>query len=193
MTLRLHRGFATACAAALLLSVAAVGAGAQPLADHSIEVAGETLHFTIRGFPPNAQHVEPDTPLEPTSALNTAKLLNRFMTAGRLEDAALLSNAPRRRFEVLREYRQAVGEEGFRQVYTEYFLPENRLVAEVTMAGHSLLVWHLKSRDRYAGQYYVRVEGKMLMDDTPGETRTQLARLLDAIRSGKLAIPISLQ
>lgn len=182
-----------AFAAALLLAMAAIGADAQPLADHRLEIAGETLHFSIRGFPANAQHAEPDAPLEPTSALNTAKLLNRFMTAGRIEDAALLSNAPRRRFEVLRDYRQAVGEEGFRQVYAEYFLPENRLVAEVTMAGHTLLVWHLKSKDRYAGQYYVRVEEKMLMDDIPGETRTRLARLLDAIRTGKLAVPISTQ
>lgn len=187
-----QRRFVAACAAALL-SLATIGANAQPLADHTLEVAGETLHFSIRGFPPNAQHVEPDAPLEPSSALNTAKLLNRFMTAGRIEDAALLSNAPRRRFEVLRDYRQAVGEEGFRHVYAQYFLPENRLVAEVTMADHSLLVWHLKSRDRYAGQYYVRVEEKMLMDDTPGETRTRLARLLDAIRTGKLAVPIATQ
>lgn len=193
MSVRRHRRFTMACAVALLLSGTATGANAQPLADHTFEVAGETLHFSIRGFPPNAQHVEPDAPLEPTSALNTAKLLNRFMTAGRIEDAALLSNAPRRRFEVLRDYRQAVGEEGFRQVYAQYFLPENRLIAEVGMAGHSLLVWHLKSKDRYAGQYYVRVEGKMLMDDTPGETRTRLARLLDAIRAGKLAVPIAPQ
>lgn len=178
---------------AALVAMAALAAitptSAQPLTVRTLESAGETLHFSIHAFPAEAQRVDPATPTEPTSALNTAKLLNQYLLAGQIEDAALLSTAPRRRFEVLRDYWQSVGEDGFKQVYAQYFLPENRLVAEVNMSGHSLLVWHLKSNGHYAGQYFVQIEGKVLMDDTPSETRTRLSRVLEAIRTGKISVP----
>ncbi len=176
----------------ILVLAATTGVHAQPLTERTIVIAGATLHFSIRAFAAEAQLADAAATPEPTSALNTAKLLNQHLSAGRIEDAALLSTAPRRRFEVLRDYRQAVGEDEFRQVYAQYFLPENRLVAEVIMAGHSLLVWHMKRNDRYAGQYYVQVEGKVLMDDTPSETRTRLSRVLDAIRTGKMPVPSGL-
>jgi hypothetical protein len=62
-------------------------------------------------------------------------------------------------------------------------------VAEVIMGTHSLLVWHLRDGDRYAGQYYARVEGKVLMDDVPSEARFRLRRVLEAIRAGKMPLP----
>ena len=161
-----------------------------------IEVDGEKLYFSLRTFPPAANVVDPAAPLQPNSALETAKLLNRFLTAGKGEDAALLSNSPRRRFEVLQDYQAAVGDNGFKEVFTEYFNPANRLIGEVVMGAHSLLVWHLGQRTRdgaqhYVGQYYVEVEGKVLMDDVPNETRIRLSRILKAVRSGRLSFPSS--
>jgi hypothetical protein len=164
-------------------------APAQPLAEQAIEVDGETLRYSIRAFAPGAHLADPAAGLEPTSALNTARLLNQSLTTGNIEDAALLSNAPRRRFEILRDYKESVGEEGFKQVYAQYFTAQNRLVAEVIMGTHSLLVWHLRDGDRYAGQYYARVEGKVLMDDVPSEARFRLRRVLEAIRAGKMPLP----
>lgn len=162
---------------------------AQPLADHTVEINGETLHYSIRAFPPGAHLADPGATFEPDSALNTSRLLSRYLTAGAVEDAALLSTAPRRRFEVLRDYKSEVGDEDFRQVYAKYFKPENRLAAEVTMGTHSLLVWYLREDDRYAGQFYVRVEDKVLVDDTPSEPRSGLRRILEAIRTGKVLLP----
>ena len=161
----------------------------QPLADQTVVLDGETLHYSIRAFPPDAQKVDPAAELEPTTALNTAKLLSLHLTAGKVEDAAMLSTAPRRRFEVLRDYQGAVGDEDFKQVYSQYFQPQNRLVAEVLMGPHSLLVWHLRENDRYAGQYYVQVEGKVFMDDMPSIERFRLRRILEAIRAGKVPLP----
>jgi hypothetical protein len=172
-----------ACTASVTL------AQGQPLAEHAVQIDGETLHYAIRAFGPGAHLVDPGAELEPTSALNTARLLNQYLTAGRVEDAALLSNAPRRRFEILRDYKQSVRDEGFKRVYAQYFTPQNRLVAEIIMGTHSLLVWHLREGDRYAGQYYAQVEGKFLMDDVPSEARLRLRRLLEAIRAGKLPLP----
>jgi len=160
----------------------------QPIAERTIELDGETLRFSVRTFAPDANLGDPATALEPVSALNTARLLGRFLAAGASEDAAMLSNAPRRRFEVLREYHASVGDEGFRKVFAEYFEPGNRIVAELAMGEHSLLVWHLRGADRYAGQYYVRVEGKVLMDDVPSQERVRLRRLLEAVRSGRLLL-----
>lgn len=171
------------------LATCAPGAFAQPFAEQTVQLNGESLHFSIRAFAPGANFIDPAAALEPVSALDTAKLLNRFLTAGNIEEAAMLSNAPRRRFEVLRAYRDAVSEDGFKQVYAEYFYPENRVVAEVSMGSHSLLVWHLRASKRYAGQFYVQIDGKFYVDDRPGPTRTALRRLLDAIREGRLPIP----
>ena len=70
------------------------------------------------------------------SALETSKLLHRHLSAGEIEAAALLSNAPKRRFEVFRDYRQAVGEEEFKKLFASYLTPETRLVAEVAIDRH---------------------------------------------------------
>ena len=163
---------------------------AQPFAEQTVELNGETLHYSIRAFPAGANLIDPAATLEPVSALDTAKLLNRFLTSGKIEDAALLSNAPRRRFEVLRDYKDSVSEDGFKQVYAEYFYPENRVMAEVSVGNHSLLVWHLRANNRYAGQFYVQIDGKFYVDDRPSPARTALRRLLEAIRDGRLPLPI---
>ena len=160
----------------------------QPLAENTIQLDGETLHFSIRAFPAGANLIDPAAPLAPVSALDTAKLLNRYLTSGEIEDAALLSNAPRRRFEVLRDYQNAVGDDGFKQVFAEYFYPDNRVVAEVTMGSHSLLVWHLRAGNRYAGQFYAQVDGKVFVDDIPSPTRSALRHILEAIRAGRLPL-----
>jgi hypothetical protein len=107
----------------------------------------------------------------------------RHLAEGKLEEAAALSNAPQRRFEVLRDYRDAVGEEEFKRVFGRYFAPENRLVAEVALGRHRLLVWDLgEAGNRLAGQYYVEVEGGFLMDDVPSAERSELRRVLEEIR-----------
>lgn len=173
---------------AVCMAFATLATG-QPLAEQAVEIDGETLRYSIRAFAPGAHLVDPAAGLEPTSALNTARLLNQSLTTGNVEDAALLSNAPRRRYEILSDYKQSVGDEGFKQVYAQYFTPQNRLVAEVIMGPHSLLVWRLREGDRYAGQYYAQVEGKVLMDDVPSEARFRLRRLLEAIRAGKIPLP----
>lgn len=182
----------------------AVPAPAQPFAESTIELDGETVRYSIRAFPPGANLVDPaasvestsieptsvePTSIEPASALSTAKLLNRHLTSGAIEDAALLSNAPRRRYEVLRDYKASVGDDGFKQVFGEYFYPENRVVAEVAIGAHSLLVWHLREGNRYAGQYYVRIGDRVLMDDAPSEMRGRLRRVLEAIRTGRVPLP----
>lgn len=113
-------------------------------------------------------------------------LMLRHLAEGNIEEAAALSNAPRRRFEVLRDYRDAVGEEEFKRVFGRYFTPGNRLIAEVAIGRHRLLVWDLgEAGNQLAGQYYVEVEGKFLMDDVPSRERSRLRRVLDAYRSGK--------
>jgi hypothetical protein len=120
------------------------------------------------------------------SARQTAHRVLRHLADGDIEQAALLSNAPRRRYEVLQEYRASVGEDEFRRAFAQYFDPENRLVAEVALDEHRLLVWDLgEAGHRLAGQYYVEVEGKFLMDDVPSAKRAQLRRVLEAYRNGK--------
>jgi hypothetical protein len=148
---------------------------------------GGMVAYTLRTHPANAHLARPVGELAPTSALDTAKLLNLHLSSGDIEEAALLSNAPRRRFEVLRDYRESVGGEEFKRVFAQYFYPENRLLAEIAIGRHHLLVWDLKDgATRIAGQFFVEVEGRYLVDDVPNDTRTSLRWVLEAYRSGRL-------
>ena len=148
---------------------------------------GGGVTYTLRTHPANAHMARPAGELAPKSALDAAMLLNLHLSAGDIEEAALLSNAPRRRFEVLRDYRESVGVEEFKRVFTQYFYPENRLLAEIAIGKHRLLIWDLKEGAyRTAGQYFVEVEGRYLVDDVPNDARTSLRWVLEAYRAGKI-------
>lgn len=117
------------------------------------------------------------------SAQPTALRILRFLADGNIEGAALLSNAPKRRFEVLQDYLARVGEQEFKRVYGQYFFPENRVLAELAVGPRRLVIWDLgEAGHQLAAQYFVEVNGKFLMDDVPSEERTQLRRLMDAYR-----------
>ncbi|MFY9316567.1 MAG: hypothetical protein WAO95_13530 [Burkholderiales bacterium] len=149
---------------------------------------GASVAYTLRKHPADAHLAWPAKELAPTSALDTAKLLNLHLSAGDIEEAALLSNSPRRRFEVLREYRESVGEDEFKRVFAQYLAPANQLIAEIAIDKHRLLVWDLREgATRIAGQFFVEIDGKVLIDDVPNDVRTQLRWVLEAYRSGKLA------
>ena len=108
------------------------------------------------------------------------------LTAGEVEEAALLSNSPRRRFEELRSFQQDHGEVEFKRVFAAYYAPENRLFAEIVIGPHSLLIWDQKREGRLAGQFFVKVNDRYFVDDVPSDTRTQLRWVLEAYRAGKL-------
>jgi len=84
---------------------------------------------------------------------------------------------------VLRDYRASVGEEEFKRVFAQYSAPENRVIAEVALGQRRLIIWDLgQAAHHLAGQYYVEVDGRFLMDDEPSEERSQLRRVLDGYR-----------
>lgn len=117
------------------------------------------------------------------SARGTAAKLLQYLAAGDIAAAAAMSNAPMRRYEVLRDYRDRVGEEEFKRIYARYQSPANRLFMEAAIGRHRLLVWDLGEAGNYlAGQYYVQVDGKFLLDDEPNDERAQLARVLRQLR-----------
>ena len=119
----------------------------------------------------------------PSSAHPAALELLQHLAEGNLEAAAAMSNAPQRRLEVLRAYRDKVGEEEFRRVYARYFAPENRLIAELAIGPRRLLVWELgDAGDHIAGQVYVESGGKFLLDDVPSRERAELRALLKNYR-----------
>ena len=169
---------------------------AQPEETRTLELdGGGRVAYTVRTHPADAHTVRPTGELAPTSALDAAKLLNLHLSSGDIEEAALLSNSPRRRFEVLRDYRESVGEEEFKRVFAQYFYPENRLLAEIAIDRHRLLIWKLKAGSaqispqysHLAGQYFVEVEGRYFIDDVPSDMRTRLRWVLEAYRAGKAA------
>jgi hypothetical protein len=120
-------------------------------------------------------------PSAPDSARDTAITVIKHLAAGDLEQAAALSNAPKQRFELLREYRDRIGEEEFKRVFGRFLEPENRLIAEVAIGPRRLLVWELG--EHLAGQFYVEVHGKFLLDDVPSKERDELRRVLRRYRS----------
>ena len=166
----------------------ALGVRAQTEETRTLEMeGGARVTYTLRTHPADAHLLRPAAQLAPTSALDSAKLLNLHLTTGDIEEAALLSNSPRRRYEELREFRERVGEEEFKSVFAQYFLPENRLLAEIAIDNHRLLIWDLREgATRIAGQYFVDVDGRFLIDDVPNDTRTRLRWVLEAYRAGKI-------
>ena len=121
---------------------------------------------------------------EPASSARAAALeMLQHLAEGNLEAAAAMSNAPQRRLEVLRAYREKVGEEEFRRVYSRFFAPENRLIAEVAVGPRRLLVWELADAGRHiSGQVYVESGGKFLLDDVPSRERSEVRALLKNYR-----------
>lgn len=156
----------------LILCFALIGAAHAQ--ERSIELGGETLHYSMRADPADG------------GALATARELARDLAAGDIKAAAMLSNAPQRRYEVLREYRDWVGPDEFKRVYAQYFSPRSRVVAEISIGRHCLLVWKLDGTDHLAGQFYAEIGGRYWLDDVPGVERARLRRLLEAYREGKL-------
>jgi hypothetical protein len=121
-------------------------------------------------------------PSAPDSARGTALTVLKHLAEGDLEQAAALSNAPKRRFEVLRDYRDSVGEDEFKRRFGLFFAPGNRLIAEVAIGARRLLVWELGD-SQLAGQFYIEVDGRFLMDDVPSRERAELSGVLRRYRA----------
>jgi hypothetical protein len=132
--------------------------------------SGEELRYKL---------VEPGA----SSARATALQILKHLSSGEIEEAAVLSNAPRRRFEVLREYREQVGDTEFRRVFAQYFFPENRVIAEIAIGPRRLVIWRLgEAANHLAGQYFIEVEGKFYVDDVPSDERSRLRHVLEHYR-----------
>ena len=113
------------------------------------------------------------------SAQLVALQILKHLAAGELEAAAALSNAPQRRLEVLRAFRARAGDERARKLFGRYLARESRVVMEAAIGRHRLLVWDLgDAGSRLAGQYFIEVDGRFLMDDIPGPERAKLERVL---------------
>ena len=126
-------------------------------------------------------------PGTPGSASATAERLLSLLAEGKVDDAAALSNAPERRAQVLRQYKDAVGEAEFRRIFGLYGKPPNRLVAEIVIGERHLLIWDLADANhRLAGQYFVRSGEGFVIDDGVGEDRARLQRVLAAYRDGRI-------
>ena len=112
------------------------------------------------------------------SAQPVAVAILQHLAAGRIEEAAKLSNEPKERERVLRDYMASVGEDEFKRVYAEYL--SHPVVNEFAIGPRRLVMWQLG--ERLAGQYYVQAGETFLMDDRPSEERTALRRVLESHR-----------
>ena len=124
------------------------------------------------------------TKLTPDRAVHTAWLLHQHLAQAQLAEAAALSNAPRRRHEELLRFQASVGEEGFKKLFSTWLQPGNAPIAEAAIGDYRLLIWTLHTEERITGEFYVAVDGRMLIDDGLSATRTQLRQILEAVRAG---------
>jgi len=169
----------------LLMACAPAQAGAEEHRVLELE-NGERIRYMLSTHAADAHLLDAETTLQPRSALNTAKMVTRYLAEGKIEDASLLSNAPKARFARLRESFEGWSDADFRRAYGRYFDTENRIVGEVAIDGHRLLIWHLKDTDYLAAFFLVEIEDRLLIDDVPNETRANLRRVLQAYRDGKV-------
>ncbi|HEV3010066.1 MAG TPA: hypothetical protein VGX52_13610, partial [Burkholderiales bacterium] len=144
---------------------------------HRVAFGGLTLILLAGSVIAQHRLVEPSAA---DSARPAAMRVLRHLAEGDIEAAARLSNAPRERLEVLRDYRNRVGEEEFKRLFGRYFSPENRVIAEVAFGARRLLVWDLgEAGNHFAGQFYIALDGRFLMDDVPSPARSELRRVLE--------------
>lgn len=120
--------------------------------------------------------------IESESAQPVARQVLRYLAAGDIEQAAELSNAPERRAEVLRDYRQSVGDAEFRRIFADY--GTHKVIAELAIGERRLIVWDLGKE--VSGQFFVRAGERFVIDDVPSAERLELHRLLAAYRTGRL-------
>lgn len=181
---------ASSALAAACACVALASAHAQPAQTRSFRLAdGKSITYTLREFPRDTRRRAPDTKLEPTSALDTARLLISDLARGKVEDAALLSNAPKQRYKLLHDAYTGWTAGDFARTYGRYFLPQNRIVAEASIGAHHLVLWRLQDIDYLAGYFFMDIDGKTYLDDWLSPQRSQLEQLLWAYRSGRLPLP----
>ena len=154
---------------------------------HSLAAAGLALCLALAACATRPEPPEYRIVTEPgESARPVALEMLKHLAAGELEAAAALSNAPQHRLEVLRAYRDRVGERAFRQLFGRYFAPESRIVLEAAIGHHRLVVWELGEAGRpLAGQYFVAVDGRFLVDDVASPGRSALQRVLGELRSSR--------
>lgn len=150
---------------------------------------GRRIDYTLRTFPPSASPIASGTKLAPANAFDAARLLISRLARGRIEDAALLSNAPKQRYRLLHEAYAGWKPEDFARAYGRYFVPPNRIVAEASIGEHHLVLWKLQDIDYLAGYFFMDIDGKTYLDDWPSPARAELEQLLQAYRSGKLPLP----
>lgn len=149
-----------------------------------LELAGGArIEYTLHTFPENAHRAETLLQHPPGGTLDTAKLVTQLLAEGRLEDVALLSNAPKARYERLKDSFGNWQKEDFERAFRRYFAPENRILGEAAIGAHRLLMWYLKDTNYITAYYFVELEGRLLLDDVPSETRNRLRRVLEDFRA----------
>jgi hypothetical protein len=161
-------------AAALFAALAATPSGAAE--EREILVDGRPIRYTVEA--PPAERPGADG----SAALATARRLHEHLARGEIEAAALLSNSPKRRFEIYRDYLESVGEAGFRQVYAQYLDSSTQPLAEIAIGERRLVVWKLAGLAQATGEFFIRVDDETYMDDVPSEDRQLLRRILDTYR-----------
>jgi hypothetical protein len=146
--------------------------------ERSLELGGgKALRYAL---------VQPGDPMP--SALASASEVLRLLAEGEIAQAASFSNAPARREEVLQDYRASIGEEEFRRIFARYARSPVR--AEIAIGSHRLIIRDLEDAENsLAGQYYVEVEGRFVVDDVPNQTRADLRRVLLSYRKAAKPMP----
>lgn len=112
------------------------------------------------------------------SARTAAERILQHLAAGDIDAAAALSNAPQQRAELLRAYRDRVGEAEFRRVFAGY--ASRPVVREIAIGERRLVMWDLDSQ--LGAQYFVRAGDAFVLDDVPSAERTELRRVLERER-----------
>jgi hypothetical protein len=117
------------------------------------------------------------------SARPTAERILKHLSTGDIDAAAALSNAPERRAQVLRDYRDSVGEVEFKRIFTEY--ASRRVAREIAIGDRRVVMWDLDGP--LGAQYFVRAGDGFLLDDVPSAERSELRRVVNSFRRGSAA------
>jgi hypothetical protein len=170
---------------ALVLALAGLAAGGGPVTRTWNTDTGE-INYQLTAFEPPlkiTRQLQSDN-----GAVNASLQLYRALGTADISTAAAMSNDRERTYAKYERYVERLGMAEFKKMFLSYFVGGASYTHELVIGEHHMLLVEDPADDTIAAQFYVRVEGKYLIDEKPGPERDQLGRLFMAVREGKLKL-----
>ena len=151
-----------------------------------LTVDGVKISYKVKLFEPPTVVTMNEKMLNQSSAVNCSYLLYSKLAKGDINEAAALSNNAAAVKQDYTLYRERIGDEKFKKMFSNYFGGGLSLRYELTIGTRHMLVIHDKEMDMPTAQFYVDDGKKFIVDEKESKEKDQLGKLFNALQDGTL-------